>query len=190
MEGVIRTRVGYAGGTTPNPTYHNIGDYSETVQIDYDPSRVSYERLLDVFWRSHDPTADTWSTQYRSAIFYHNDGQKKTIMESKQREEARLGRKIQTAILPYSRFYLAEDYHQKYYLRGQRELFHDISSIYPDPKDLVNSTVAARLNGYAAGYGEQETVKAQLDQFGLSDAGKRKLLQIAGRGLEPVCPSS
>lgn len=180
--------MGYAGGTTPNPTYHNIGDYSETVQVDYDPSRVSYKQLLNAFWHSHDSTANVYSIQYRSAIFYHNETQKSAAMKSMAQEEARLGRKIQTDVIPYTNFYLAEDYHQKYYLRSQPELFNEISMIYPDSNDLVNSTAAARLNGYIAGYGDAATVKSQLDQLGLSEAGKKELLQLADMGLTPVCP--
>jgi peptide-methionine (S)-S-oxide reductase len=184
---VIRTQVGYAGGTTPNPTYDNIGDYSETVQVDYDPTQISYERLLDAFWHSHDPTTGIWSTQYRSVIFYHTRAQETTALESKEREEVRLGRKIQTAISPYTGFYPAEDYHQKYYLR-ESVLFNDISSIYPDTRDLVKSTAAARLNGYIVGYGDKATVEKQLDQLGLSEEGKTELLKIIERGLSPVCP--
>ena len=170
--------MGYAGGTTPDPAYSSIGDYSETVQVDYDPARISYEQLLDAFWRSHDPAAATGLLQYRSVIFYHNEAQKTAAAASMAREEARLGRKIQTAIIPYTNLYLAEDYHQKYYLRTNSTLFREISLIYPDAKDLLNSTVAARLNGYIAGFGDEVTVKAQLDDFGLSQAGKEELLQI------------
>lgn len=185
---MIRTRVGYAGGTTPNPTYYNIGNHSETVQADYDPSRISYEQLLDAFWYGHDPTADALSIQYRSAIFYHNEAQKTAAIESMARQEARRGRKIQTAIIPYTQFFLAEDYHQKYYLRGQFDLFREIAAAYPDANEFVNSTAAARLNGYLAGYGDEATVKSQLDEYGLSEAGKETLLQIVGVGLLPACP--
>ena len=83
MPGVIRTRVGYTGGTTVDPTYHDLGDHSETIQIDYDPTQVSYQALLDVFWNSHNPTTRSWSRQYASAVFYHSDEQKKLAMESR-----------------------------------------------------------------------------------------------------------
>ena len=182
--------MGYAGGTTADPNYNNIGDYSETVQVDYDPGKISYEQLLDAFWHSHDPVAGAISNQYRSVIFYHNEAQKNAAMESLEREENRLGRTIQTAILPYTNFYLAEGYHQKYYLRADSEFFHEISLIYPDNEDFLNSTAAARLNGYLSGYGDGVTARAQIDELGLSAAGRETLLQIIERGLKPVCPVS
>jgi peptide-methionine (S)-S-oxide reductase len=180
--------VGYAGGTTPNPDYHNIGDYSETVQVDYDPTRVSYEQLLQAFWNGHDASSIPWSTQYLSIIFYHNDTQKAAVLKSKAEEEARIGREIRTAIVPYTKFYMAEDYHQKFNLRGS-DIFSEISAIYPHTKDLVASTAAARLNGYLGGYGDIATVKAQVDQFGLSEAGQKELLELIAGGLSPACPA-
>jgi peptide-methionine (S)-S-oxide reductase len=179
--------VGYAGGTTPDPTYHIIGDYTETVQIDYDPGQITYEQLLDVFWGSGYPDTGAMSNQYRAIIFYHNEAQQTAATESLEQEENRLGRMVPTAILPYTKLYLAEDYHQKYYLRSDTELFREISQIYPDESDLLNSTAAARLNGYLGGYGDEETVKAQIDRYGLSEAGRQELLKVVERGLEPVC---
>ena len=110
---MIRTRVGYSGGTRKNPTYHALGDHSETVQMDFDPSQIAYERLLESFWQAHDPTSRSWSRQYRTALFFHNEEQKNLAMESRDREAARTHSKIQTEILPASEFYPAEDYHQK-----------------------------------------------------------------------------
>jgi peptide-methionine (S)-S-oxide reductase len=181
--------VGYAGGTTTDPTYYHIGDYSETVQVDYDPARVSYDQLLDAFWNSHNASADAYSNQYRSIIFYHDEDQRAAATASLAREEARSGLKIQTAIILYTGFYLAEDYHQKYYLRDS-DLFSEISSIYPANADFVNSTAAARLNGYLGGNGDTAAAIAQLGQFGLSEEGKKELLKIVERGLSPVCPVS
>ena len=82
---MVRTRVGYAGGTKKNPTYHDLGDHSETVQMDYDPTVISYTKLLDVFWDSHDPSLPSDSKQYMSIIFYHNDKQKELAIESIKR---------------------------------------------------------------------------------------------------------
>jgi len=104
-------------GTKRNPTYHDLGDHSETVQIDFDPTRLSYEQLLDVFWKAHDSASRSWSRQYRAALFFHNEGQKRSAQESRDREAARIRGKVQTEILPAAEFYPAEDYHQKYYLR-------------------------------------------------------------------------
>jgi peptide-methionine (S)-S-oxide reductase len=83
---------------------------------------------------------------------------------------------------------MAEDYHQKFALQ-MSALFSEITAIYPDMKDVVNSTAAARLNGYLGGFGDVETVKAQLDQLGLSEAGKTTLLELIESGLAPACPA-
>lgn len=152
MAGVVRTRVGYAGGAKADPTYRSLGDHTETIQIDWNPEKVSYEQLLEVFWGSHNPTYPPMSRQYMSAIFYADSAQKELAELSKQRIEAQLGKKVYTEILPLERFYLAEDHHQKYYLRNSPELVAELRAIYPNEADWIDSTAAARLNGYAGGY--------------------------------------
>ncbi len=180
--------MGYAGGTTGNPSYRNIGDYSETVRVEYDPSIVSYQELLDAFWCSHSSTSPAYSSQYRSAIFYTNEQQRQLANESKQAEEARLGKTVYTDIESDTGFYVAEDYHQKYNLRQRTDIVDGLYAIYPDPTDFRDSTAAARLNGYVYGYGDTDTLKKDLDSLGLSKAGKQTLLNIAESGLRPVCP--
>src|SRR5512139_3348159 len=128
MDGVIRTRVGYAGGSKADPTYHDLGDHAETLQIDYDPTRISYRDLLDIFWQSHTPTRRSWSRQYASIIFYQDEEQKRLAIETRDREEERRGTKIHTQILPYSRFHLAEAYHQKYHLQQEGRLMRELLS--------------------------------------------------------------
>jgi peptide-methionine (S)-S-oxide reductase len=178
---VIRTRVGYSGGSTNNPTYYNLGDHSETIQIDYDPTQISYEELLEVFWDSHHPTTQPWSRQYMSIIFYHNEDQRSAALASMERKEAGLGQEIITEVIPFSEFYLAEDYHQKYYLQQYPDLFNEFSAIYPESGQLISSTAVARINGYTGGYGGLESLQKQLASFGLSPAGNEKLLQIGSR---------
>jgi peptide-methionine (S)-S-oxide reductase len=178
LKGVVRTRVGYAGGTKKAPTYHSLGDHTETIQLDYDPSQISYRDLLDIFWRNHNPSSRAWSKQYMAAVFYHDDEQKKLAEESRAREASKRKKGIQTKILPFTAFYRAEDYHQKYQLRREKNLLKEFERIYPADGDLVDSTAAARVNGYLGGYGTSVDLKTDLSRLGLSDEGSRYLLRI------------
>ena len=175
---MVRTRVGYAGGTKENPTYYSLGDHTETVQIDYDPSQISYEELLTVFWNSHNPTYPS-STQYQSMVFYHNEEQKELALETKARVEAELKANVLTEIIPAGEFYLAEAYHQKYYLQGVPQFKKEFSAIYPNTDDFIASTSAARVNGYLGGNGTVASLQAEIDSFGLSPEARQKLLDIA-----------
>lgn len=125
IPGVTSTAVGYLGGTLENPTYHDVctgrTGHAEVVQVDYDPSRLTYDDLLTVFWENHDPTTlnrqgPDVGTQYRSAIFYHDDEQKEAAIKSKEERDrsGRYRRPIVTEITPATEFYMAEDYHQQY----------------------------------------------------------------------------
>jgi peptide-methionine (S)-S-oxide reductase len=126
VAGVISVTSGYTGGTTPNPTYEEVCSdktgHAETVLVEFDPAKVSYERLLDVFWSEHDPTTlnrQGWDvgSQYRSAIFYYSPAQRAAAIASKERLEKshRYHDPIVTEILPAGQFYRAEEYHQRYY---------------------------------------------------------------------------
>jgi methionine-S-sulfoxide reductase len=136
MPGVIKTVVGYCGGTEPNPTYELVTcektQYRESIEITYDPAKVSYDQLLDVFWKQVDPTqADGQFTDigpsYRAAIFYGSEEEKKTAESSKTKlaQNGKFKKPIVTEILPAMKFYPAEDYHQKYYREnpGQFQAF-------------------------------------------------------------------
>ncbi len=125
IKGVVDTTVGYTGGTFPNPTYKDVctgsTGHAESVQVEFDPSQVSYQQLLDAFWEMHDPTTlnrqgPDFGTQYRSAIFFHTPEQEKIARSAKEKLEAygRFGRTIVTEIKPASEFYRAEEYHQRY----------------------------------------------------------------------------
>lgn len=125
VEGVLSTAVGYIGGTLENPSYHAVctdtTGHAEAVEIEYDPSRVTYEQLLGVFWESHDPTTlnrqgPDIGTQYRSAIFFHDPAQESAAKASKEKLDlsGRFPRPIVTEITPASTFYRAEEYHQQY----------------------------------------------------------------------------
>jgi peptide-methionine (S)-S-oxide reductase len=181
--------VGYAGGTTNDPDYHDLGNHSEAVQIDFDPSRISYRGLLEIFWKSHDPTRSSWSRQYRQAIFYHSDLQRKVAMETRDRLASELKKKIATPIEPYSGFYLAEDYHQKHGLRSYPEIMREFGTMLPDIKRLINSTAATRVNGYLGGYGSCDSLKEEIESFGLSQRAKETLASVVcGRKASVACP--
>ena len=125
LPGVTATRVGYTSGNFANPTYKDVctdgTGHAEAVEVDFDPAKISYEKLLDVFWENQDPTqlnrqGPDWGTQYRSAIFFHSPEQEAAAKASKQELEnsGRYSKPIVTQIVPATTFYEAEDYHQQY----------------------------------------------------------------------------
>lgn len=126
VPGVVSTRVGYIGGTTNDPTYEDVctdkTGHAEAVEVEFDPSKVSYDRLLDIFWNMHDPTQvnrqgpDT-GTQYRSVIFFHAQEQKKEALVSKEKldKSRKFNKPVVTQIIPAGKFYPAEEYHQRYF---------------------------------------------------------------------------
>jgi peptide-methionine (S)-S-oxide reductase len=124
--GVTSTTVGYMGGHVPNPTYEQVctdtTGHAEVIQVEYDPLKISYKQLLDIFWNNHDPTTlnqqgPDVGIQYRSAIFFHSPEQEKEARESKDAldKSGKYGKKIVTQIVPAIEFYKAEEYHQQYY---------------------------------------------------------------------------
>ena len=178
---MIRTRVGYAGGQTAAPTYRSMGDHTETVQVDYDPGRISYGRLLDIFWKNHQPTGGSWSRQYMNAIFYHDEKQQRIAMDSKAAVEQKVGPALTTKVLPLRSFTMAEDYHQKYLLKSSGRLNNEMSRIYPAHRDFVDSTAVARLNGYTGGNGALDQLSREIDILGLSAGGKKQLQDLVRR---------
>jgi peptide-methionine (S)-S-oxide reductase len=161
-----------------NPTYYDLGDHSETIQMDFDPAVVTFQELLDIFWKSHDPGRRVQSAQYKTAVFYHSDEQKRIAVESLDRLAGATGVEIQTEIRPYSNFTIAEDYHQKYYLRRQQELVKEYLAIYPDVSDFIDSTAVARVNGYVAGFGTPARLRAELKGLGLTPAAGELISRI------------
>lgn len=114
LPGVKKVTVGYTGGKKENPTYHNLGNHSETVKIEFNPKKISYEDLLGHFFSQHNPSFEE-TRQYRSAIFYHDDEQKKLAQKAIQEYEKNKKVKVITALEKAGKFYPAEEYHQKYY---------------------------------------------------------------------------
>ncbi len=133
ITGVLESLVGYSGGTTQNPTYEEVctgkTGHAESVQLTFDTIQITYEELLDVFWRIHDPTTlnrqgPDGGTQYRSIIFYHTNRQKEIAVASKKKRQQTLpdDTKIVTEIIPAQLFYPAEEYHQKYFQKKKQRV--------------------------------------------------------------------
>ena len=130
LKGIKSVLPGYSGGKKENPSYDEVctgrTGHAEAAQIEFDPSVISFEKLLDIFWHTHDPTTrnrqgNDVGTQYRSVIFFHNDKQRE-IAEKSKRELQQTGiykNPIVTEIVPFEKFYIAEDYHKKYYEQNQ-----------------------------------------------------------------------
>jgi len=132
VKGVAEVVAGYTGGTKENPTYEEVSSgttgHLESVQVTYDPEKVTYDQLLDVFWAQIDPTDDEGQfadkgSQYRTAIFYHDDSQKRTAEASKKKldESGKFEKPVATEIRPFTNFWPAEDYHQNYATKKPRE---------------------------------------------------------------------
>lgn len=130
VPGVTGFSPGYAGGHTPHPTYEQVRTgrtgHAECARITFDPRRISFERLLEVFWATHDPTTlnrqgGDVGTQYRSAIFFHDEAQRTAALRSKEEAQKRLTDPIVTEIAPLTEFYPAEEYHRRYYEQHQSQ---------------------------------------------------------------------
>jgi hypothetical protein len=150
-------------------------DHSEAVLVEFDPQKVSYEELLDIFWQSHEPTADQYSRQYRNAVFYLNDEQKSAILSSLQDVRQQSRYPVTTAVEPAGEFYPAEGYHQKYYLRKRHEILAELQQNYSGDS-FVDTTAAARINGYLGCNGDKTDVERNLDSLGLSPGMQQRLV--------------
>ena len=146
--------------------------------MDYNPEEITYEELLQIFFDKHSPEYNVPIRQYMSAIFYHDEKQLESATNALAKEQEKRGIKLFTQILPYEKIYLAENYHQKYYLQLVDLLKSDLRKHYPDFKDFVDSTAAARINGYLKGLGTMDTLMEEIETFGLSEKGKKRLIEI------------
>jgi peptide-methionine (S)-S-oxide reductase len=177
----VATRVGYCGGSKQHPTYHALGDHAETIEIDFDADAISYAQVLDLFWEQHAPVRAPWKRQYMSAIYVANDAQRAIAEQSKAARERATKRTMYTEIapLPETRFWRAEDYHQKYALRHDRLFMKELGAVY-DERAFEDSTVAARLNGFVSGDGDPALLDREIDRYGLSPDARRHLRAIVG----------
>lgn len=169
--------MGYTGGSSSDPTYHRLGDHTESFQIDYDPTRLSYETLLGDFWKDADPTERPYKRQYMCAVFYADETQKRLALETaKQAMEGRSGPML-LPLLALATFYRAEDYHQKYYLRRYTDLMREFSAY--SEREFADSTVAMWLNACVGGQLKREGLEAELERLDLPEADRQQLLRLA-----------
>ena len=122
-----------------------------------------------------------WSRQYLSAVYYGNEEQKRLALKTRERAAERAGQPVTTDVLPLGTFYRAEDYHQKYRLRCRRDLLREFKAMYPTEADFVNSTAAARVNGFLGGNGSPALLEKEIESYGLSPAGAASLREVAKR---------
>lgn len=166
--------MGYAGGEKENPTYYQLGNHTEVISIDYDTEILSYEDMLDLFWKSHRCDQVNSSRQYMNAIFYHDEAQKKAAEASRKKaaeaQDIPLER-VETGLLPVGDFTYAEGYHQKYYLGQNSTVRAFLEETYPDGKSLADSAVATRLNAYLGTGMKKDWAKflKELSEYGLPE---------------------
>ncbi len=164
---MYRTRVGYTGGEKKFPTYHSLGNHTEALQIDFDPNVISFEQVVEFFWKNHNPLRKGISRQYMAAAWYHDESQREIIEKTSQAVGSKLSGKVQTPVLPLAVFYPAEGYHQKYRLQQQPSLMKHFARMYSDASRFVGSTVAARLNGFLYGYGSRDLFDRESARYGI-----------------------
>ena len=143
-----------------------MGDHTEALQVDFDPNEISFEQIVQLFWKSHNPISRARTTQYKSAIWFADEAQQNAITQTVAPLVAKLESELTTEVLPMKKFYVAEDYHQKYILQRNAAVMKNFSNMYPRFKDIVDSTAAARLNGFAGGYGTRELFDAEKNGYG------------------------
>ena len=178
---MLRTRVGYAGGKDDKPTYRAIGDHTEAIQIEFDPKKISFADLLEIFWDSHDECGGTWSTQYKAVLWTHGEAQARIARKSAEALAKKRGRKLTTAVKPAPTFWIGEDYHQKYRLRRHEKLIAALLGPKPTGEKIRESTVTARANGWVAGYGTPEQIAAESKALGLDEKARAELARVLGK---------
>lgn len=146
--------------------------------MDYNPEEITYEELLQIFFNNHSPEHNISARQYASAIFYQDEKQLEVATIALVQEQEKRGVQLYTQILPYKEIYMAEAYHQKYYLQLVDLLKNEIKKHYLDFKDFVDSTAAARINGYVKGVGTRSQLMEEIEMLGLSEKGKKRLIEI------------
>ena len=185
---MLRTRVGYAGGVKDKPTYRDLGDHTEALQVEFDPRVISYEKILELFWQDHDPWQRSWSTQYKSVLWTHGDEQARQAEASVAKLAARRdGVRPRTEVKAAGTFWLAEAYHQKYALRSRGALMVKVFGLDASDEAIMNSTLAARLNGWLSGYGTPEEIQTELARLEVPEATRKVILEALGDRVRLAC---
>ncbi|ACS98899.1 peptide-methionine (S)-S-oxide reductase MsrA [Paenibacillus sp. JDR-2] len=179
VPGVIRTRVGFAGGTTAEPTYRSMGDHTETVELLFDPALVSYDELLELFWNNHNPYNINGykDRQYQSLLLYRDEEQAEAFRRIKSRMERDKG-PLDTELAPFKAFYPAESRHQKYYLKRFPDAVEKLMSLYSSAEGLERSTLAARLNGVAKGFLNLERLQHEMKGWPIAEDELKEKLSL------------
>lgn len=176
LDGVVHTYVGYAGGTTDNPTYKNIGNHAETLKVLYNPEIVSYEELVNYYIEITEVNNRPISGQYRYIIFYDNETQKEHIkeVEAKQRE----AEEIYFDVKELDKFFVAEDYHQKYQVRSNEKLYNKLMEIFKNEQSFIDSHIATKLNSFRSGFINNQEINQIIDDSYLSPIYPDKIKEV------------
>lgn len=169
VDGVLRTRVGFAGGVETDPTFLDPKDHAETVQVDYDSDRVAYADLVERFWGHRDPRAQPENPRYRRVVFWHTPAQRRAVQAAVDAVDD-----AATAVEPFVSVDLAAPRHQKYRLRQHDDLVARFEGMSDEA--VRESRLATRLNGYVAGYGSREALATTLDEAGLTGVPRKRVL--------------
>lgn len=181
---MLATRVGYAGGRRPDPTYHDVGDHMEAVEVTFDPRRISYEELLAEYWSSFPTWLPPGPSRVRTAVLPRDEAQRATAERSKRELGRRTGQSVTVEVQPGAAFWPAERMHQKFHLqRTHPELVAELAGS-PDAIDAFLATAAAaRLNSYVSGFGDEEDLAEAARELGWDvEELRRRLAAAAGDG--------
>jgi peptide-methionine (S)-S-oxide reductase len=162
-------------------------DHTEAIQIEFDPSVVTYETLLSIFWASHNPFSKAWSTQYKAVLWTHGSAQAAAAKLSVAALAKKKKRSPKTEVLPATKFWIAEDYHQKYYLRSRRTLLRALLGVTATGETIRQSTLAARANGWITGHGTPEAIATEVKALKLDEGARKALKAALGTRVPALC---
>ncbi len=168
LDGVVRTAVGYAGGTTPDPTYADLDDHLEAVRVEFDPTQICYPDLLDRFWADHAPNQTVYKHRYRHALFPRTDRQIQQARHSFASAEERYGDDLGVSLIENAPFHRADPHHQNYKLRSHDLLVQAFRKMLPSERAFTDSPAATLANGYVGGDRAPDRLAEDRSRLGLS----------------------